>query len=149
MQFVTNFTQIKCQNIFLPKKCVNYDKLCFLTKQYKLYFHIINIHTQGYITLNKYIIGIDSFGLPKINLWATKCVTKRPQNTAKTPFLAKHYMFRAKSYPPKKLFYTDNIRASVTNCMSGRCHMKDNGPSYIFLQNIPSEKVFSCCATEL
>ena len=64
--------------IFLPEKRVNYDKLRFPTKQRKLYFHIINIHTQGYITLNKYIIGIASIGLPKVNLWATKCVTKRP-----------------------------------------------------------------------
>ena len=27
-----------------------------------------------------------------------------------------------------------------------RCHMKDNGPSYLFLHNITSEKVFVCCA---
>ena len=26
-------------------------------------------------------------------------------------------MFRAKIYPKKLIFYTDNIRASVTNCM--------------------------------
>ena len=65
-------------NNFLPKKPVNYNKLCFPTKQRKLNFHIINIHTQGYITLNKYIIGIAIIGLPKVNLWATKCVTKRP-----------------------------------------------------------------------
>ena len=78
MQFVTNFTRIKFQNICLPKKGVNYDELCFPTKQGKLYFHIISIHTQGYITLNNYIIGIASIGLPKVNLWATKCVTKRP-----------------------------------------------------------------------
>ena len=52
--------------------------LVFRTKQRKLYFHIINIHTQGYITLNKYTIGIASIGLPKVDLWATKCVTKRP-----------------------------------------------------------------------
>ena len=78
MQFVTNFTRIKFQNNCLPKKRVNYDKLCFPTKQRKLYFHIINIHTQGYITLNKYIIGIAIIGLPKVNLWSTKCVTKRP-----------------------------------------------------------------------
>ena len=70
MQFVTNFTRTKCQNNFLPKKHVNYDKLCFPTKQRKLYFHLINIHTQAYITLNKYIICIDIIGLPKVNLWA-------------------------------------------------------------------------------
>ena len=57
IQFVTKFTRIKCQNyFFLP---VNYDKLCFPTKQRKLYFQKINIHTQGYITRNKYIIAID------------------------------------------------------------------------------------------
>ena len=28
-------------------------------------------------------------------------------------------MFRAKIYPKKLIFYTNNIRASVTNCMSG------------------------------
>ena len=33
--------------IFLPQKRVNHDKLCFPTKKGKLYFHIINIHTQG------------------------------------------------------------------------------------------------------
>ena len=78
MEFVTNCTQIKCQNYLLPKKQVNYDKQPIRTKQRKLYFYIINIHTQGYITLNKYIIGIAIIGLPKLNLWATKCVTKRP-----------------------------------------------------------------------
>ena len=57
----------------LPKKHVNYDKICFPTKQRKLYFHLINIHTQAYITLNKYIIGIDIIGLPKVNLWAKMC----------------------------------------------------------------------------
>ena len=66
-----------CIIILLPKKCVNYDKLSFPTKRHELYFHIINIHNYGYITLNKYIIGIASNGLPKVNLWATKCVTKR------------------------------------------------------------------------
>ena len=77
-QFVTNFTQIKCQTNLLPKKRVNYDKLRFPTKQGKLYFHIINIHTQGYITLYKYIIGIAIIGLPNLNLWETKCLTERP-----------------------------------------------------------------------
>ena len=48
---------------------------------------LLYIHTQGYITLNKYIIAIASIGLPKVNLWATKCVTKRPQNAAKTLFV--------------------------------------------------------------
>ena len=78
MQFVTNFKLIKFQNNCLPKKRVNYGKLHFPTKHSKLYFHIINIHSQGYITLLKYIIGIASKGLPKVHLWATKCVTKRP-----------------------------------------------------------------------
>ena len=78
MQFVTNLTRIKFQNNCLPKISANYDKLRLPTKQRKLCFHIINIHTQGYITLHKYIIGIASIGLPKVNLWATKCVTKRP-----------------------------------------------------------------------
>ena len=35
MQFVTNLTRIKCKNIFLPKKRVNYDKLRFPRKQRK------------------------------------------------------------------------------------------------------------------
>ena len=78
MQFVTNFTRIRCQNNCLPKKGVNYDKLPFPTKQRKLYFHIINIHTQCYITRNRYIIGIAIIRLPKVNVWATKHVTKRP-----------------------------------------------------------------------
>ena len=77
-QFVTNLTRTKFQNICLPKKRVNYDKLRFPTKECKLYFHMINIHTQGYITLHYYIIGVASKGLPKVNLWAPKCVTKRP-----------------------------------------------------------------------
>ena len=55
MQFVTNLTRIKCQNDFLHKKHVNYEKLCFPTEQRKLYI-----------------------GLPKVNLCTTKCVTKRP-----------------------------------------------------------------------
>ena len=37
-----------------------------------------NTHTQGYIFLNKYIFGYASTGLPKVNLWVTKCVTKIP-----------------------------------------------------------------------
>ena len=78
MQFVSNFTRIKFQNYFLPQKRVDYDKLCFPTKKRKLYFHITNIHIQGYMTLNKYLIAIDSIGLPKVSLWATKFVTKRP-----------------------------------------------------------------------
>ena len=68
MQIVTNFTLIKFQNIFLPKKRVNHNKQSLPTKQRTLYFHIIDIHTQGYIALNKYIIGIASIGLPKVNL---------------------------------------------------------------------------------
>ena len=62
----------------LPKKSVNNKKLPFATKQRTLYFHIINVHTQGYITLKKYIIGIAIIGLAKVNLWATRCVTKGP-----------------------------------------------------------------------
>ena len=77
MQFVINFTRIKFQNNFLPEKHVNYDKLCFLTKQRNLNFHIINTRTQGCITLNKNIFGFAIIGLPKVNLWVTKCVTKR------------------------------------------------------------------------
>ena len=72
------YTDIILEFFFLPKKRVNYDNLCFPKKYRKLYFHITNIHTQCYITLNKHIIGIVSIGLPKVNLWATKCVTKRP-----------------------------------------------------------------------
>ena len=78
MQFVINFTRIKFQNNFLPQKRINYDKLCFLTKQRNLYFHIINTHTEGYITLNNYKFGMASIELPKVSLWVTKCVTKRP-----------------------------------------------------------------------
>ena len=78
MQFVINFTWISFQNNFLPQKRVNYDKLYFLTKQHNLYFQIINTHTQGYITFNKYLFGIASIGLPKVSLWVTKCTTKRP-----------------------------------------------------------------------
>ena len=42
----------------------------FSDKTAETLFHIINIHTQGYITLNKYIIGIATIGLPTVNLWA-------------------------------------------------------------------------------
>ena len=58
--------------IFFTKKGVHYNKLCFPTKKCKLCFHMIDIHTRGYITLNRYIIGIASIGLPKVNLWATE-----------------------------------------------------------------------------
>ena len=102
MQFVTNSTRTKFQNNVLPKKSVNHDKLCFPTKQCKLYFYIINIHTEDYIIFHKYIIGIASRGLPKVNLWATKCVTKRQLNAANILFLAKHLCFRAKIYPKNK-----------------------------------------------
>ena len=78
MQFVKNFTWIKFQKKFLPKKRVNYNKLRFPTKHSKLNFPLINIHTQGYITPNKHIIGIASIGLTKVSLWETKCLTKRP-----------------------------------------------------------------------
>ena len=77
MQFVLNFTRMKFQNNFLPKKRLKYDKLRFLTKQRTLYFQIINTHTQGYISLKKYIFGIAIKALPKVSLWVTKCVTKR------------------------------------------------------------------------
>ena len=30
---------------------------------------------QAMFSLNNYIIGIASIGLPKVNLWTTKCVT--------------------------------------------------------------------------
>ena len=56
---------------------------------------------SGLYYLNKYIIAFASIGLPNVNLWATRCVTKRPQNAAKTLFSAKHCMFRAKIYPKK------------------------------------------------
>ena len=50
--------------------------LRFPTKSCKPYFYIINTNTQGYITLNKIIIGIASIGVRKVSQWATKCVTK-------------------------------------------------------------------------
>ena len=64
----------------------------FSDKTAKTVFQIINIYTQGYFTLNKYVFGIDSIGLPKVNLWATKCVTKRQKATkavffGKTPYV--------------------------------------------------------------
>ena len=59
----------------------------FLTKQGTLYFHMINIHTQGYITLNKYIIGIAIIGLPKVNLWATNTVCSEQKFTPQTNIL--------------------------------------------------------------
>ena len=55
MPFVTTFTWMIFKNNCLPQKRVNYDKLCFPTKEQKVSFYIINIHTQGYITLNKYV----------------------------------------------------------------------------------------------
>ena len=64
--------------IFFTPRTRKLHRLCFPTKQRKCYFHIINIPAQGYITLNKYIIGISSIGSPKVNLWASKCVTKIP-----------------------------------------------------------------------
>ena len=67
MQFITNFTRIKCQNCFLPPKTRKLGQAIIPTKQRKLYFHIINIHAQGYITLNNNIIGIAIIGLPNVN----------------------------------------------------------------------------------
>ena len=52
IQFVTKFTWIKCQNNFLPKKTCKLREATFPPKQCKLCFHIRNIHTQGYITIN-------------------------------------------------------------------------------------------------
>ena len=70
----------------------------FFDKTAGTLFHIINIHTLGYITLNKYISGIASKGLPKVNMWATKCVTKRPLNVTKALF---SLSVRSKSLPQK------------------------------------------------
>ena len=33
---------------------------------------------SGLFYPNKYIMAIDSIGLHNVNMWATKCVTKRP-----------------------------------------------------------------------
>ena len=41
----------KISKWFVTQKRVNYNQLPFPTKQCKLYFYMINIHTQGYITL--------------------------------------------------------------------------------------------------
>ena len=54
--------------------------------------------------------------------WASH---EQVQNT----FSAKHRMFRAKINPPKKIFYTDNIHASVINCMS------DGGPKQLWWES--------------
>ena len=77
MQFVTNFTRTRFQNNFFNRTTRKLRQATFSDKTAKLYFHIININTQGYITLSKYIIGIASIGLPRVNLLATKYVTKR------------------------------------------------------------------------
>ena len=45
IQFVTNFTRIKCQNKCLTKKRVKYDGLRFPTKQRKLFFFSHNKHS--------------------------------------------------------------------------------------------------------
>ena len=71
------------EHFIYSESALIYYKLCLPTKQRKLDFHIVNIHTHGYITLNKNIFGIVSIGLPKVNLWATKCVTKRQENLTK------------------------------------------------------------------
>ena len=108
MQIVTKFTRMKFQNSLLSQKGVKYDKICFLTKQRKVNFHIINIHTEGYITLNKYIIGIASIGLKDRKM--------RQNHNFRQNTVCSEQTFT----PPKKIFYTDNIRASVTNRMSRR-----------------------------
>ena len=87
---------------------MNYDNLQFPTKQRKLYFHIISIDTQGYITLNKYIMGIASKGLPKVNLWATKSVTKDCK------MRQKHYFWQntvnsEQKFTPKNKYFTQII----------------------------------------
>ena len=59
MQFVKTLHGQYFRIIVLPKKGVNYKKLCIPTKHRKPNFYMINIHTQGYITLNKYTVGND------------------------------------------------------------------------------------------
>ena len=77
MQFVTNFTRVQFQNIFLLKNMKIATSYVFQQNMLNFIFHIKNIHTQGYNTLNKYSLGIASIRLPKVSLWTTKCVTKR------------------------------------------------------------------------
>ena len=42
------------------------------------YVPYITLCTLCTVYYPKYLIGIASTGLPKGNMWATKCVTKRP-----------------------------------------------------------------------
>ena len=72
---------------------------CYLSR--KTAKTLLYTHTQGYITLDNYIIAIARIGIPKVHLWATKCVTKKPQSATKTLFSAKHRVFTAKIYPKK------------------------------------------------
>ena len=97
MQLVTNFKWIKFLNNLLPKKRANCNKLHVPKKQRKSYFYIINIHTQAYITLNKYNIGIASIGKPVGKLM---CDLKTV-NAAKTLLSANDCMFRAQIYTKK------------------------------------------------
>ena len=62
---------------------------------------LLYFHTQGYIILNKYVIAIASIELPKVNVWATKCVTKRPQNAEKNTIFGKTPYVQSKNLPQK------------------------------------------------
>ena len=77
MQFVTILTRIQFYNNLFTQKTHKLQHATFSDQTAKLYYHIIDIHTQGFIILNKYKIGIASIGLPKVDMLATKYVTKR------------------------------------------------------------------------
>ena len=53
-----------------------------------------------------------------IGLLANKYVTKRPQNVKNSIFTKTLYVQSKKFTPKDKIFYTDNIRVSVTNSLS-------------------------------
>ena len=72
--------------------------------------------TQGQITHN--MNTNENITKGKHMDWS-KWKLKDRENATKTWFTVKQRMFRAIFYPKYIFFYTDNVRASVTNSMSG------------------------------
>ena len=87
--------------IFVYPKRRKLRQAMFSDKTAKTFFSHNKIHTQGYITLNRYIIGIASIRLPKLTLWATKCVTKKTVKCGKNTNFGKTLYVQSKNVPLK------------------------------------------------
>ena len=101
MEFGTNFTQSHFfGKFFTPKFKVNYNIFYF-------YFTLISFFTHLYTRISPFVLDL-----------TMKYVQKELKNCKSKMIYNKQRMFRAPSYPKEVKFYTDNVRASVTNSMS-------------------------------